>query len=111
MDEYPRRIKKQLRTLLGEAYTRELTRELRQLAAHFEEWQAGEISAGELSSLIHAYDVGPSRDMFRFYNNISPVMVVGRAVAEGLLTLEDIPEEVWPYIENAMEFFREGMED
>ena len=109
MNDYPKRIKKQLRRLVGEAYENELTQELGQLATKFDEWKAGKISTGELSRLIHEYYTGPSWDMYKYYNNVSPVMAVGRAVVERLLEEDDIPEEVWPYIQNAVQFYRDDL--
>jgi hypothetical protein len=101
----------QPKRLLIEAYENELTIELTKLATKFNEWKEGEISAGELSHLIHEYDTGPSRDMFKFYNNVAPTIVVGRAVAEGLLKEEDIPEEIWPYIQNTVQFWKTNLGD
>lgn len=92
---------------MTEAYENELTRELTWLATKFDDWRANRISTGELSHLIHEYDWGASRDMFKYYNNVSPVIAVGRAVAEGLLDEKDIPKEVWPYIQNSVQFHRE----
>jgi hypothetical protein len=111
MNSQPKRIKRQLKKLLVEAYENELTIELTKLATKFDEWKEGEISAGELSYLIHEYDTGPSRDMFKFYNNVAPTIVVGRAVAEGLLKEEDIPEEIWPYIQNTVQFWKTNLGD
>ena len=59
MSSQPKRIKKQLKRLLIEAYENELTIELTKLATKFDEWREGKISAGELSYLIHEYDIGP----------------------------------------------------
>jgi hypothetical protein len=111
--DYPKAIKKKLRKLVGEAYENELVEELTKLEAKFAEWRAGKIYAGDLSYLIHKYDTGPSREMYKYYNGVSPALAVGRAVAEGLLEREDIPEDVWPYIEAAVEIHRRyaGNED
>ena len=49
MTDYSKKVKAQFRKLVDEAYERELARELARLAARFDEWRAGQISAGELS--------------------------------------------------------------
>jgi hypothetical protein len=106
MKDYPKRIKAQLRKLMGEAYERELARELAQLATKFAEWQAGRIDASELNELIHKHHNGPSREMFNYYNNVSPSTSVARAVVEGLFAEDDIPADVWPYIEDMVKIYR-----
>jgi hypothetical protein len=106
MKDYPKRIKVQLRKLMGEAYERELARELTKLATRFGDWQAGQIDAGELNDLIHKHHNGPSREMFNYYNNVSPSTSVARAVVEGLLAETDIPIDVWSYIEDMVKIYR-----
>jgi HEPN domain-containing protein len=105
-NEYPKAIKRQLNRLAGEAQKRELARELTQLAVKFDEWLAEKISAGELHDLIHQYHHGPYRELFNFYNGGGPSFPVARAVAEGVLTEDEIPADVWPYIEAMVRYCR-----
>ena len=86
MKDYPKRIKAHLNELADQAHERELARELTQLAARFDEWRAGRISAGELNHLIHQYHNGPSRELFKLYSYGESHFAVARAVAEGVLT-------------------------
>jgi hypothetical protein len=53
--EYPKRIKRELRELAGQAHENELERELEKLARHFDEWREGKINAASLTELIHRY--------------------------------------------------------
>ncbi len=106
MKRYSRRIKRQLRELASLAYENELSRELARLANKFDEWRQGRLSAGDLSYLIHQYDIGPSRELFKHYNNGLPHMQLACAIVHGILNEEDIPEEIWPYIRDALEFCR-----
>jgi hypothetical protein len=106
---YPKRIKKQLTRLSMEAHERELERELSGLAEQFDEWRAGKISAGELGFLVHDYDTGPLRELFKFYNRAPVHMRVACAVAQGILTEDEIPEEVLPYIAGGIEFYRSDL--
>ena len=48
MQQYPKNIKRLLREYMGEAYERELHRELVKLDQSFAEWRDGQISSGEL---------------------------------------------------------------
>ncbi|MFQ6013948.1 MAG: hypothetical protein ACE5NP_00720 [Anaerolineae bacterium] len=111
MQQFPKRIKKQLRELATQAHENELARELAQLAKKFDEWRDNRISAGELSHIVHQYDTGPLRDLYKRYNSGSVHMLVAYAVVHGILEEEAIPENVWPYIENAVQFWRTDFED
>ena len=104
MERYPKRIKRQLNDLVGQAYENELGRELGKLAQHFDEWREGKISAGELTELVHQYHNGPARELWKQYNrNPFTELLVASAMVEGILQKEDASEEVWPYIEEAIE--------
>ena len=37
--------------------------------------------------------------------------MVDRAVVEGLLKEEDISEEIWPYIQNTVQFYKTNLGD
>ena len=106
MSDYPKHIKKKIHELKCEAYKRELARELTQLAAKFDEWKAGHMGAGELDNLIHQHHNGPSRELFKFYNYGNDDLAVAGAIAQGILTKEDIPADVWPHIENKVQLLR-----
>jgi hypothetical protein len=110
---YPKRIKKLLNELSVEAHEIELAKELGELAEKFEEWEEGKICAGELSFIAHEYETGPLRELFKFYNRAPVNYRVAYGVVEGFIGEEEIPEEVWPYIEGAIEFykFRSGDEE
>ena len=106
MQTFPKAVKRQLRELAIQAYENELAEEMSKLAEQFEAWKQGRICAGDLSSIIHDYDRGPSRDMFWRYNSrVGDDVLVASAVARGLLKREDIPENVWPHIEKLTQFY------
>jgi hypothetical protein len=106
MSDYPKHIKKKLHELKCEAHERELARELTALAAKFDEWKAGHISAGELDHLIHQHHNGPSRELFKFYNYGDYDFPVARAIAQGILAEDEISEDVWSHIEDKVKFLR-----
>ena len=68
MEPLPKPIKRQLNTLVGQAYENELSQELEVLAAQVDEWRAGRIAASELARLIHEADTGPLRDLYKGYD-------------------------------------------
>ena len=68
MNEYPKRIKRELKELAGQAYENELGRELGDLARHFDDWREGKIGASDLTELVHQYHNGPARELWKKYN-------------------------------------------
>lgn len=106
MSDYPRHIKRQLREWMIESYERELERELVKLDQSFSEWREGRISSGEMSHRIHEYEVGPSRELYRRYNNVPHDMNVAYAVVTGILREEEVPAEVLEAIARPLSFYR-----
>ena len=106
MKDYPKRIKKLLREYLIEAYERELHRELTVLEGSFEEWRQGKISSGELSYRIHQYEVGPSRELYKKYNEDSLAeMMVAYAIVASILRRDEIPPELLEALERPLSFY------
>ncbi len=87
-EDVPKRIKARLNTLADLAFEREWVRELTPLAARFDDWQAGQITAGELNDLIHPYHNGPSRDLFKFYSYGESHFAVARRSRRGSVDRE-----------------------
>ena len=106
MPGYSKRIKRLLREHLAEAYERELQRELTKLDASFAEWRNGAISSGELSHRIHQYETGPSRELFKQYNDGPHDMSVAYAVVVGILDDEKVPAELLEAISRPILFYR-----
>ena len=108
MKPYPKRIKKLLREYTSEAYERELHRELIILERSFEQWRNGEISSGELSYRIHQYEIGPSRELYKKYNEDSLAeMNVAYAIAVGILNKEEMPPELLEALERPLSFYED----
>jgi hypothetical protein len=106
VNELPKRIKRQLRELAGQAYENEVSAELHKLAEHFDEWKAGKIGAGDLEHLIHEFHDGPARELFKRYNNPLLLAMVASALARGVLERENVPDDVWPYLEGVIHLFQ-----
>ncbi|MCD4687209.1 MAG: hypothetical protein K8S97_14875 [Anaerolineae bacterium] len=104
--QYPKRIKKKIYELKCEVHERELARELTKLAVKFDEWKADHSGAGALDHLIHQHHNGLSRELFKFYNYGRDDFVVAHAIVEGILTEDEISEDVWSYIESHVQFLR-----
>ncbi len=111
MEELPKRVRRQLKELADMAYERELSQELDKLAQGFEQWRQGNLDAFELNDLIHKHHNGPSRELWKQYHYSLPHMQVAYAVSAGILREEEIPEEVWPYIEGMLAFYEHNSEE
>ena len=107
MQRYRKSIRKALRELKCEANEREIAEHLEKLWQKFREWKEGKIGAGELSHVIHEYDRGPSREMFLYYNDIAPDLIVASAIVEGRLSEDEVPAEVLEAIAPRIEAFRQ----
>ena len=105
--DYSKRIKKLLREYMIEAYEIELNIELKKLAKSFAEWQNGEISNGEMSSRIHDYDRGPSKELFVKYNRGDNAFNVAYAIVTGMIDREKVPIDLLEAIEGQMSFYQD----
>ncbi len=107
MKDYPKYVKRLLRELAPLAYDRELDLELSKLDARFAEWRSGHISGSELNEHIHNYHNGASREIWSFYFNGEPDLVVAYAIVAGLLERDETPEEVLAALELPIAFHQE----
>ena len=111
MHDFPKPIRRKIRELAGQAYAQDLAAELTILAEHFEAWKRGEIDSFEIGDLIHKFHQGAGRELFSRYNTRGiEHALVAHAVVRGLLERENIPDEVWPYLEGLVELYRKSEE-
>jgi len=109
MERLPKRIEWQLKQLVGQAYENELSQELGRLAAQVDEWRAKRLKASELAQLIHEADTGRLRDLHKGYDTPYHKVLVAGALQRGLLQESDVPDEMWPYLQNAMAFWKDHL--
>ena len=111
MDDLPKQVKRQLRELNNKAYQVELILELEKLWTRFTDWKASKIGPWELTETIHKYHNNTARDLYNRYETTNNLRLnIGRAVAIGLLTREEIPATVWPHVESVVEYFRQELD-
>jgi hypothetical protein len=77
------------------------------LAEKFESWKQDAISSRELRHFLLTYVDGPTRELFRRNRELPDDIVVADAVARGLLNKEDIAAELWPYLQNGVQFYQD----
>ncbi len=100
-------MKRVLRDLSMKAHEEELRRGLLPLAQAFDDWRDGKISSGELTEIIHEFHQGSARDLFVRYNRGVLTANVAHAVASGILSRSDVPEEALEYLEGLITFYGE----
>ncbi|HSB82226.1 MAG TPA: hypothetical protein VLM91_25910 [Candidatus Methylomirabilis sp.] len=109
MKDYPKPIKKLIRQYAGIAHEEELRRALVPLAAKFDEWRVGSLSSGELSDAIHEFHNGPSRELFKTYNEPAPLdMAVAYAIATGVLDDKSMERPLLELLVPAIQFYRQN---
>jgi hypothetical protein len=86
-----KRQMKELRTLAGEAYRRELDGALREVASAFAEWEAGQLDGFTLSDRIHEFHNGIARDLWRNYTYVPTVGLIYSALERGVVTHHELP--------------------
>jgi hypothetical protein len=106
MPDYPKPVKRLLNQYLGEAYERELQRELTKLERSFAAWRSGQIRSGELSNRIHQYERGPSRVLYTRYNSGQKDMTLAYVIVGGVLSREEVPAELLEALSRPLSFYQ-----
>lgn len=107
MLDIPKPIKRHLTRLAGEVYEAELRLELNELYDKFGVWKEGGLESHEICEEIHKFHSGPSRKMFNFYNDLPPYHAVAFGISNQLIQREDIPDDVWPYVERVLSLYED----
>jgi hypothetical protein len=106
MRSYSKSIKKALHQWNGEAYERELHRELTRLDQRFAAWRRGDIGSGELAIDVHEFDSGPARELFKRYNDGMSDMNVAYAIVTGILDEGEAPAALVEALAAPLAFYR-----
>jgi len=106
MRKYPKHIKRLLAEFMAKAYERDLRRALAELDQAFTEWRNSRISSADLSRRIDDYEKGPSRDLFKLYNDSPHDMVVAHALVTGILRRDELPAELLEAIAVPLSFYQ-----
>lgn len=106
-------MKKLIQKFASLAYEREIAKELSDLHTEFERWQAGEISAVDLSERVHRFHKGPSRDVWSRYHTGSMELGLARAIALSIIDRGTLPKELLDHLAPAIAYFEteDGPED
>lgn len=97
--------KRHLRQLANTAYERELSVVMDQLFGAFQQWKKNEIDVWEVNEQIHQYHNGKARELFNRYQYPTNDLLVARALFEGIITREEVPEDCRAIIEPYLDAF------
>lgn len=76
------------------AYERELQRELSRVQRHIDLYREKESKFFQMSDLKSKFYRETSEEIWRLYDRLEPEKAIERAVALGLLTNDEVPEDV-----------------
>jgi hypothetical protein len=96
---------RKLRELAALAHERALASALEDLAVEFERWRQRTIGAFELSDKIHEFHNKTGRRIYSFYVGAEPRLVVAAAVRDGVLTREEVGDELFSELSATIEAF------
>ena len=96
---------RRLRELAATAYEREMNGAAEGLLKQFERWKNKQIDVFELNDKIHEFHNGISRDLYRRYTGEHPELSVAIALNRGILSREEIGEELLLSVEGIATLF------
>jgi hypothetical protein len=111
LGDYPKRIRAEIRELVGTAHERDLDIQLETLDGHFTRWRNGEISGADLNELIHQYHHGPSREIWNRYDGFDARLAVAQAVGRGLIAPNEVSAELTEIIAPVLTAFRAQIDE
>jgi cobalamin biosynthesis Co2+ chelatase CbiK len=89
-----RKGSKQVKKLALLAYERDLSRCIEKLQDQMAEWKNDKISVWDVEQSIHEFHDKIARSLYRSYALTDPITAVAFGVAQAVITLDDVPEDV-----------------
>lgn len=87
-------MENKIKDLVNLAYERELNRELSKLRQHLKRYRHRENKFFRMTDLKIKFMQETSEEILRVYDHLEPDQAVSRAVALGLLSRDEIPQEM-----------------
>jgi len=94
-----KKLEKMLRQFAEVAYERELSIATRALQEQFVRWENKEIDIFELNEKIHEFHNGISRKLYSQYVGMDAAFRVASALHHGILSREEVGEDVFLSVE------------
>lgn len=94
MKRLGKRVKRVLRELSCEAFSRQQHAHLEEIAGKFDLWASDLITDEDLALFLWGHFSGPAKQLRDRHAYLDPEILVARAVAEGVMQENDLPEEI-----------------
>jgi len=94
MSDLPKKLKKEINSLIEIAYSRELDKNIGQLAQKFDAWRKNEIDSWTLNDFIHTFHDGESRELYKKYNIKPNEFLVAQCLKDGYLNTSELSDEL-----------------
>jgi len=104
-----RKMNKRMKELAQLAYERDLSRCIDVLHAQMNEWKDGKMTVWDIEQTIHEYHDKIARSLYRSYAMTDTFLAVAFGVAQGVLSLDDIPESEKEKIQEVAESINRGV--
>ena len=108
MNDLTKSQKKHLRQLAGQCYEKELSMALEALHEDFQKWKRSEITPWDLTEKIHEHHDKTARELWKTYVQMNdPSLAVSIALAKGIISIDEVPENCRELVEIRSEFFKQ----
>src|SRR6185369_11341487 len=98
-----RKIDKRMKELAQLAYERDISRCIDVLHAQMNEWKEGKTTVWDIEQSIHEFHNKIARGLYRSYAMTDTFLAVAFGVAQGVLSLDDIPKSEKAKIQDVAE--------
>jgi len=105
-----RKIDKRMKELAQLAYERDLSRCIDVLHGQMNEWKDGKMTVWDIEQSIHGFHNKIARSLYRNYAMTDTFLAVAFGVAQGVLSLDDIPESEKAKVQDVAESINRGVE-
>jgi hypothetical protein len=104
-----RKIDKQMKELAQLAYERDLSRCIDALFNRMNDWKDGKTTVWDIDQSIHEYHDKIARSLYRSYAATDTFFAVAFGVAQGVLLLEEVPDDEKARIQDVAERINRGV--
>jgi hypothetical protein len=103
-----RKIDKRMKELALLAYERDLSRCIDVIHAQMNEWKVGKMTVWDIEQSVHEFHNKIARSLYRSYVMTDTILAVAFGVAQGVISLDDIPESEKAKIQDVAEGINRG---
>jgi len=105
-----RKLDKRMKELAKLAYERDLSRCIEVWHMQMHEWKDGKLTVWDIEQSIHEFHNKIARSLYRNYATTDTFLAVAFGVAQGVLSLDDLPESEKARVQDVAESINRGVE-